>query len=183
MKTTVALFTLCTISGLFGADQPSPVTLTRLDAPQKALKFQVVVPAKIEDVWTAFTTREGLITWLWSDVTVELRNGGDWTVHFPGGSTGGGTITSFTPQRQLVMRAMAPEQFPTVRTERTTATFDFEPLGAETRVTLTQTGWKQGKEWDDAYDYLAKGNLQLLEQLHFRFAKGPINWNPPVKGK
>jgi uncharacterized protein YndB with AHSA1/START domain len=183
MKTTLILSMLCAAPFLSGADQSSPVTVTRLDAPEKALKFEVVVPAKIEDVWNAFTTRSGLITWLWSDVTVELRNGGEWTVHYPGGATGGGTITAYTPQRQLVMRAMAPERFPTVRSERTTAIFDFEPLGAETRVTLTQTGWKQGKEWEDAYEYLAKGNAQLLEQLRFRFVKGPINWNPPEKAK
>jgi len=36
-------------------------------------------------------------------------------------------------------------------------------------VTLTQTGWKQGKEWDDAYQYLSSGNAQLLAQLHRRF--------------
>ena len=139
----------------------------------------MIVPAAVNDVWTAFTTREGLNTWLWSDCTVELKIGGDWTVHFPG-STGGGTITSITPAHQIVMRAMAPDKFPTVRRERTIATFDFEPSGPEnraTRVTLTQTGWKTGKEWDDAYDYLASGNAQLLEQLRDRFAKGPINWS------
>jgi uncharacterized protein YndB with AHSA1/START domain len=118
-----------------------------------------------------------LITWLWSDVSVELREGGDWMVHFPGGKTAGGTIFSFVAGRQIVMRAMAPEQFPEVRRERTLAVFDFEPAGAETRVTLTQSGWKQGKEWDDAYAYLADGNAQLLAQLRGRFVKGPINWN------
>lgn len=55
------------------------------------------------------------------------------------------------------MRALAPPQFPELRCDRTTAAFDFEPLDGQTRVTLTQTGWKQGKGWDDAYNYLAKG--------------------------
>jgi uncharacterized protein YndB with AHSA1/START domain len=157
--------------------QKGPVKVTMLAAPEKQLKFEVMVPARIEDVWTAFTTREGLITWLWSDVSVELREGGEWTVHFPGGKTGGGTILSFIAGRQVVMRAMAPEQFPEVRRERTLAVFDFEPAGAVTRVTLTQSGWKQGKEWDDAYAYLADGNAQLLAQLRDRFVNGPVNWN------
>jgi uncharacterized protein YndB with AHSA1/START domain len=157
--------------------QRGPVKVTMLAAPEKQLKFEVVVPAKIEDVWAAFTTHEGLVTWLWSDVSVDLREGGDWTVHFPGGKTGGGSIVSFVKGQQVVMRAMAPEQFPEVRRERTLAVFDFEPVGNETRVVLTQSGWKQGKEWDDAYTYLADGNAQLLAQLHERFAKGPINWN------
>jgi len=39
-----------------------------------------------------------------------------------------------------------------------------------------QTGWKEGKEWDDAYDYLANGNAQLLGQLLYRFKNGPVDW-------
>jgi|HubBroStandDraft_6_1064221.scaffolds.fasta_scaffold527322_2 uncharacterized protein YndB with AHSA1/START domain len=179
MRTLTPLILLCGAIATLSAQtvaQKGPVKVTMLAAPEKQLKFEVMVPAKIDDVWTAFTTREGLITWLWSDVSVELREGGEWTVHFPGGKTGGGTILSFVAGRQIVMRAMAPEQFPEVRRERTLAVFDFEPAGAETRVTLTQSGWKQGKEWDDAYAYLADGNAELLAQLRDRFVNGPVNW-------
>ena len=136
-----------------------------------------MIPAKLDDVWTAFTTSAGLDTWLWKDCNVDLREGGEWTVHYPGGKTGGGAIVRFTPRKNIEMRAMAPEQFPTVRSERTRALFEFEAAGDGTRVTLTQSGWKQGKEWDDAYDYLAQGNAQLLGQLWYRFVKGPINWD------
>ena len=114
-------------------------------------------------------------------MTVDLREGGGWIVHYPGGGTGGGTIVSYKPQRQLVLHAMAPEQFPEVRSTGTTAVFDFEPVGEKTRVRLTQTGWKTGKEWDAAYEYLAKGNAQLLEQLNYRFVKGPIAWEKIAK--
>jgi uncharacterized protein YndB with AHSA1/START domain len=154
----------------------SPVEVTRVKEPEKALKFGVVVAAKPADVWQAFTTSAGLDTWLWQDCTVDLREGGGWIVHFPGGKTAGGTIVSFRDGRQLVLHAMAPEQFPEVRKAGTTAVFDFEQEGEGTRVTLTQTGWKQGQEWDDAYEYLASGNAELLEQLYARFAHGPIKW-------
>ncbi len=163
----------------FAQDAPKPppasVKVTRLDSP-KALKFEVVVPGKIEDVWAAFTTSAGLNTWLWKDCTVDLREGGDWIVHYPGGATGGGTIVSFKPGKQVIIHAMAPEKFPEVRKAGTTAAFDFEAEGEKTRVTLTQTGWKQGKQWDEAYEYLAGGNAQLLGQLNYRFTKGPIPW-------
>lgn len=156
---------------------PSPVTVTRIPAPDKALQFEVIVPGSIDDVWTAFTTTEGLSTWLWRDVRVDLRPGGDWIVLYPGGKTGGGTIVEFQPKRFVTMKAMAPEQFPTVRETRTTARFEFEAASATTtKVTLVQTGWKDGREWDEAYDYLAGGNATLLRQLHRRFATGPITW-------
>jgi hypothetical protein len=45
-----------------------------------------------------------------------------------------------------------------------------------TRVTLTQTGWKDGEEWDKAFNYLAQGNAMLLNGLRSRFINGPVDW-------
>jgi hypothetical protein len=38
---------------------------------------------------------------------------------------GGGTILSFTPEKELALSALAPEQFPEVREQRATACFEF----------------------------------------------------------
>jgi uncharacterized protein YndB with AHSA1/START domain len=153
------------------------VQVTKQAQPEKALLFEAAIPASLDDVWTAFTTSTGLSTWLTPGAVVELRKGGEWTAHFPGGATGGGTIIDFTSKTKLVMSAKAPPMFPHVAAERTTATWIFEPVGDRvTRVNLRQTGWKQGGEWDKAYDYLAVGNAQLLETLHRRFESGPIDW-------
>ena len=154
------------------------VTVQKLDKPEKALRFEATVPASVDEVWKAFTTSEGMTTWIWRDAKVELREGGDWLVLYPGGKTGGGTILAVEPKKKLVLSAMAPEWFPHVRAERTRAVFEFAAKDADhTTVTLTQTGWKEGKEWDDAYEYLSKGNAQLLAQLQQRFEKGPIDWS------
>src|SRR5580700_8598034 len=142
----------------------SPVTVVKQQTPEKALIFEITIPASRTAVWRAFATSEGLSTWLTPGAVVDLRKGGEWTAHFPGGKTGGGTIVSFLPEREMVLSAMAPEAFPTVRAERTTAIFRFLPQGkATTLVRLEQTGWKEGLEWDRAFDYLANGNVQLLE--------------------
>jgi uncharacterized protein YndB with AHSA1/START domain len=166
---------------LLQAPAPAPaasVIVTRVAAPDKALRFEVTVPATVDEAWTAFTTADGLRTWLWRDARVDLRPGGDWLALYPGGKTGGGTIVSFESRRRIVIAAMAPEQFPAVRAERTRATFEFEPAGpAQTKVTLVQTGWKSGPEWDEAYEYLAKGNAILLTQLYKRFVDGPARWD------
>ncbi len=171
---------ICTVISFAQEQRPvkeSQVRIVRVPAPHKALKFEVSVPAPVDAVWNAFATSEGLSTWLTPGAVVDLRQGGEWTAHFPGGKTGGGTILSFIPKREIVMSALAPEWFPTVRAARTTATFRFLPQGpGSTLVQLEQTGWQEGEEWDKAYEYLAKGNTQLLETLRRRFVTGPIDW-------
>lgn len=156
-------------------------------APQQFV-LEIEVPAPVHDVWQAFATSEGLSTWLFPNATVDLRPGGDWLVHFPGGSTGGGTIVSFVPEKELVLNALAPDKFPHVRAEGTRAVFRFEPRGNATIVRLTQSGWKSGEEWTEAYEYLVAGNAELLATLHKRFVNGPTDWNkvfgnPKPEGK
>jgi uncharacterized protein YndB with AHSA1/START domain len=139
------------------------------------LVIEMEVPASVAAVWQAFTTSKGLSTRLTPNVVVEFRQGGEWTTHFPGGSTGGGTIVSFVAEKEIVIAAMAPDQFPHVRSERTRAVFQFEPRGNSTVVRLTQSGWKSGAEWTRAYEYLVAGNAQLMAALHRRFVDGPTD--------
>ncbi len=149
---------------------------TSVSEPPHQFVIEVEVPAAVPEVWKAFSTSEGLSSWLFPHATVDLRPGGDWLVHFPGGSTGGGTIESFVPEKEIVISAMAPDKFPHVREERTRAVFQFEPRGNATIVRLTQSGWKSGAEWTSAYEYLVAGNAQLLATLHKRFVDGPTDW-------
>src|SRR5580698_7587907 len=86
--------------------------------PEKALVIELTIPASTDAVWEAFSTSAGLSTWLTPNATVDLRPGGEWTARFPGGSNGGGTIISFVPEKELVVSALAPEKFPTVRATR-----------------------------------------------------------------
>jgi uncharacterized protein YndB with AHSA1/START domain len=169
---TIVLFSL--IPARFATGQgATPMPLK--EAPRQ-LVIEIEVPAPVSEVWKAFSTSEGLSTWLFPSATVDLKPGGDWLVHFPGGSTGGGTIVSFVPKKEIVIAALAPDKFPQVRAARTQAVFQFEPRGNSTVVRLTQTGWKSGDEWTRAYEYLAAGNAQLLASLHHRFVDGPMDW-------
>jgi uncharacterized protein YndB with AHSA1/START domain len=153
-----------------------PAKAVKAAVADKVLVLEVTVPAPLSAVWEAFTTSAGLSTWLTPGAVVDLKEGGEWTAHFPGGSTGGGTILSFVPEKELVLSALAPDKFPTVRATRTKARFQFEAKGDSTVVRLTQTGWKEGEEWVKAYEYLTVGNAQLLATLHHRFVNGPIDW-------
>ncbi len=159
------------------ATAQTPPKATPLATTEKALVVEITIPAPRAAVWRAFATSEGLSTWLTPGAVVDLRPGGEWTAHYPGGKTGGGNIISFVPEEELVLSAMAPEQFPTVRAQRTRARFQFQSNGDSTILRLVQTGWKDGEEWDKAYEYLVAGNAQLLATLHRRFVNGPLDWN------
>jgi uncharacterized protein YndB with AHSA1/START domain len=169
-----AILLLSLIPARFAVGQGA--STATVNEPPRQLVIEIEVPAPVSEVWKAFSTGEGLSTWLFPNATVDLKPGGDWLVHFPGGSTGGGTIVSFIPEKELVIAALAPDKFPQVRAARTRALFQFEPRGNSTVVRLTQTGWQSGEEWTRAYEYLAAGNSQLLATLHRRFVDGPTDW-------
>src|SRR5262249_24740797 len=172
MKAVVLAF--CSFAALFAAAE-SPDKADSRDTG-KVLILTITIPARRAEVWHAFATSEGLSTWLTPGAVVDLRVGGEWTAHYPGGKTGGGTIITFVPEKEMVLSAMAPEEFPTVRSTRTHARFTFESLGTSTLVTLEQSGWKDGEEWDKAYEHLFAGNAYLLATLHRRFVNGPLDW-------
>jgi uncharacterized protein YndB with AHSA1/START domain len=159
------------------AQTSGPISVSPVQAidSAKVLRIELSIPAPVRDVWEAFTTQQGLSSWLAPEVSVELKPGGDWLVKFPG-STGGGTIVSFVPEKEIVINALAPDRFPQVRAARTRAVFTFTAEGNSTLVSLSQTGWKNGAEWDAAYEYLAVGDAQILGMLHHRFVAGPTDW-------
>jgi uncharacterized protein YndB with AHSA1/START domain len=163
--------------------QVGAVKVTKVYQPERSLYFEVEVPASVSAVWHAFSTADGLKTWLGPEAEVDMRPGGNWLVKFPGASTGGGNVLQFVEGKSITIAAMAPDSFPTVRRERTRAVFEFEGSadGKSTIVRLTQTGWKTGEEWDKAFEYLAQGNPMLLAMLRQRFTTGPIDWAAMMK--
>ena len=62
----------------------SPGKTGKMAAADKVLVLEVTVPAPLNAVWRAFTTSEGLSTWLTPGAVVDLKEGGEWTAHFPG---------------------------------------------------------------------------------------------------
>ena len=133
-----ALFLAVLFAAVSTSPQPSlAVTPAPAAKSTPALMIELSIPAPLHEVWEAFTTKEGLSTWLTPDVSVELKPGGDWLVKF-NGSTGGGTIVSFVPEEELVIDALAPDRFPLVRAARTRAVFTFTANGDSTVVRLSQ---------------------------------------------
>lgn len=152
-------------------------------AAEKAIDREVIVPAKVEAVWQAWTTSEGIKTFFAPDARVELRVDGPFEVYInpyaaPGMKGADNMrIIGFQPQRMLSFTWNAPPHLPEARANRTVVVLRFEPVGdSQTRVTLHHIGWGEGGEWDKAYDYFGQAWPNVLASLQKRFTTGPVDW-------
>ena len=152
-------------------------------APTMELHWELVVPAPIESVWAAWTEPHELIKWAAPGAAVDLRVGGVWEAHFnpdrPPGQRGSDAneILGVEPGRRLLLAAGAPEQYPTVRAEKTLFEVRLEQVGTHhTRIFVSQAGWRDGSEWEAAFRYLARANAEWLNWLHRRFVQGALDW-------
>jgi hypothetical protein len=81
-----------------------------------------------------------------------------------------------------------PPNLPGIRWQYTSVVLRFKSVSEQqTSVSLYQSGWGEGEEWDRAIEYFEKAwKMVVLPHLQHRFKVGPIDWNHPpeiVSGK
>ena len=153
----------------------------------KVLKKDAIVAASPQQVWKAWTTREGVQGFFAPDARIELKVGGAYEILFdpdqPKGKQGseGCKLVEVVPERRLSFSWSFPPHLP-IRDERTTCTVDLEPApGGKTRVAFCSTGWKEGKAWDEGFAYFERAWSIVFRRLEHLFAVGPVDWkNPPT---
>ena len=153
------------------------------------LEKRVLVGAKVEEVWRAWTTVEGIRTFFAPDARVELELGGRYEILFdreaPEGSRGseGCRILSYVPRRMLSFSWNAPPKFKKSRREIAQwVVLFFDPLeGDQTLVRLLEFGWKSNKEGERVYEYFDRAWTLVLARLAYSFSKGPLDWNRPYR--
>ncbi len=154
-------------------------TSYRSPSGERVLRHEIVVPATIEQVWTAFTTSEGLQSFVAPVAAVELKIGGYWeTSYNPEAKIGDpgnilNEIISYLPMEMLSIRvAQAPPGFPLPDFGKSVWTvLQFQDLGNNrVRVIGTMLGWKDGPGWDQVYQIFTQGNPHVLKSLYNLFA-------------
>jgi uncharacterized protein YndB with AHSA1/START domain len=157
-----------------------------MQMPQRSIRKEIVVNASVNQVWDAWTTPKGAMTFFAPAANIELAQGGAYELRFdldaPQGSQGseGMTILSYLPKEMLSFEWNAPPQYPAVRGQRTWVVVQLLPQNQHrVRVRLTHLGWRRGVEWDQAYHYFQRAWTLVLGRLQHRFAKGPIDWSNP----
>jgi uncharacterized protein YndB with AHSA1/START domain len=153
----------------------------------RAVEGEVVVDAPIEQVWQAWTTREGAETFFAPRCIIDLRPGGKYEMLFdleaePGKQGGEGVVLlAIQPPRMLSFSWNAPPELAEIRKQRTHVTVLLESLGpAQTKVMLRHDGWGEGAGWDAAFEYFERAwKRVVLPRLKYRFAAGPVDWDRP----
>jgi uncharacterized protein YndB with AHSA1/START domain len=152
-------------------------------AAERAIDAQVVVPAPIETVWQAWTTRAGIRTFFAPDAEVEARVGGPFHIHMDPlaepGLKGADDMRFMALQRPTMLSFdwNAPPSLPEARAQRTFVVVRLAAVDAgSTRVSLHHTGWGDGGEWDKTYAYFDRVWPVVLGKLKASFESGPADW-------
>ena len=157
----------------------------------RSIQHTITVNAGIKEVWRAWTTEGGCITFFAPSCSIELVVGGAYEMYFlsdakPGFRGGEGcTILACQPQKMLSFTWNAPPEMPEIRAQFTHVTVYFESEGEKkTRIILLHDGWGGGELWDRAFHYFdrAWGKI-VLPRLQQRFDSGPIDWSKPTSSQ
>lgn len=154
---------------------------------ERVVKAEVTVNAGIEQVWEAWTTEAGVKTFFAPACKIEPRVSGAYEIYFNPANAPGErgaedcVILALQPQKMLAFTWSAPPHLPNVRQQRTSVVVRFKELEkGRTQVTLIESGWGEGEEWDKAFAYFSSAwQGVVLPRLQYRFAVGPVDWTKP----
>jgi uncharacterized protein YndB with AHSA1/START domain len=175
MRSTVTvLFTLLFLAGSIAAQTIQNTSFQAL-GQERVLRLEVVVPSSTEIVWAAFSTVEGLQRWAAPVVALDLRAGGSLRAHYDEGAEIGSpgtietTILNYLERELITFKVNLNDRFPEeVRAgdANLQELVQFVPLeNGGTRLVSTMVGWGSGPEWEEAYNFFARGNEWTYRQL------------------
>ena len=133
-----------------------------------------VIDQSIIDLWTKWTTHDGLTSFFGKDNKIELKIGGAFEIYFliknPIGLQGseGCKILSFLPNRMLSFSWNAPPKYKEVRESeyKTWVVVEFKEINDQkTEIVLTHLGWIDDIRWDEVFEYFNDAWESVLNHL------------------
>jgi uncharacterized protein YndB with AHSA1/START domain len=143
------------------------------------LVHEGIVNAPVDQVWAAFTTSEGLESWMASHAKIDFKIGGTMKSQYdPKGTIDDAkaienTILSYEPLRMLSFKVTkAPDTFPFPNAIKSMWTVVyFIPEGDKaTRVREVSMGFGSDDESKKMREFFNRGNAFTLQRLQKRFA-------------
>ncbi|MCO5125345.1 MAG: SRPBCC domain-containing protein [Rhizobacter sp.] len=158
-------------------------TLMAAQAAERSIDKQVEVAASVDEVWEAWTTRDGIKSFFAPDANIDPRVGGAFQIYMDPlaepGLKGADEMRfmALQPKKMISFDWNAPPHLAQARKQRTFVVVRFEPVSDKlTRVTLHHTGWGDGGEWDKTFDYFERAWPYVLGNLKKRFDGQPQDW-------
>lgn len=157
---------------------------SRADDALAPIEASAVIDAPIAEVWHAWTTSEGLESFLVEKANIELRPGGPYEIFFsmqaPEGARGSEncSVLSFLPNQMLSFQWNAPPKFEHARFIHTWVVVNFEELSpSRTRVDLTHLGFAENaadnpdhtEEWKQVRAYFTNAWPSVMNALTEHF--------------
>jgi uncharacterized protein YndB with AHSA1/START domain len=142
---------------------------------ERVLRIETVVPVSIENVWRAWTAPQELSKWIAPVVAIDLRIGGTISTNYDQKAAVGSAGTIRLPiinyiEKQLItLKVNLNEKFPkSTRDEdrNLQEIVQIVDLGdSKTKIVSSMVGWGTGKDWDQTYDFFARGNEWTYREL------------------
>ncbi|HLO98376.1 MAG TPA: SRPBCC domain-containing protein [Fimbriimonas sp.] len=139
-----------------------------------------IVPASLEKVWQAWTTSEGICTWMVPSGKVDFRiNGSYRTSYNPGSDLTGpevieNKILAYDPLRMITINnAKTPADFPFKEAmAKTWTVIYFKSIEANrTEVTVRMNGFDESSDSKNLKKFFTVGNKQTIDALVKLFEK------------
>ena len=158
-----------------------------MPAPPRVIQKQTITSVPLEEAWRNWTTAEGVSTFFAPKSSIEAKVGGPYELFFdlkaPRGFQGteGCRVLALTPMKTIAFEFVAPPQFPNVRRVRSRVDVAFDQVlkGGVVRVELCHSGFVEGEEWDESYDFFSWSWDLVLGRFQYRCSAGPVDWNKP----
>lgn len=144
------------------------------------LRQEIEIDASVDEVWAAFTTKEGVESWMVPQAEIDLRVGGKMRTNYNRNGTIGdattieSTIIGLEPKRMLSLKVTKPPKgFPFPKAiENTWAEFYFDEVGPKrTRVRVIGFGYGENEESQKMREHFRTGNAWTLKQLQKKFSQ------------
>ena len=142
---------------------------------ERVLRIETVVPTSKDNVWKAWTVPQELSKWIAPVAAIDLKIGGTISTNYDEKATIGnpGTIQlpiiNYIEKQLITLKVNLNEKFPIrIRDEdhNLQEIVQIVDLGdGKTKVVSSMVGWGTGKDWDQTYDFFARGNKWTYRQL------------------
>jgi uncharacterized protein YndB with AHSA1/START domain len=175
LASTILVTAVITQSAPSAAAQEVRNTSYVTKSGERVLRIETVVPASTENVWKAWTTPSGLRKWIAPVVAIDLKIGGSISTNYDEKAAIGNAGTIQLPiinyiEKQLItFKVNLNEKFPNKirdKDQNLQEIVQLVDLGdGKTKVVSSMVGWGTGKDWDQTYDFFARGNEWTYRQL------------------